>query len=294
MKNRKKLVYLMTAMFVLVIVVAELALMKQERFSFAVEVITEGGSETVKPWYQEEEGCYYVFLPSYADPDQAKLVTNFLNPLWIQGEKVKAGMACGAFSFNEKLEIRYGTPEETQTGTIYFCKSGNVPTLYIDTASGTMDFIHEQKGNTESAKLRLYMPDGELDINTRIQSISGRGNSTWHYSPKKPYSLELTQRVDLLGMGSAKKWILLANYFDTSNMGNKMCFDFAAAAGCAYTPECQWADLYLNGSYAGLYLLSERNEVDHQRVDIPRENSFLISKAVQWQAEKSKLRIVYL
>ena len=70
-------------------------------------------------------------------------------------------------------------------------------------------------------------------------------------------------------MGAAKKWILLANAFDASNINNKMAYDFAAKAGCAYTPECRWVDLYLNGAYTGLYLLSERNEVDSQRVDIP-------------------------
>ena len=36
-------------------------------------------------------------------------------------------------------------------------------------------------------------------------------------------------------------------------------------------------DLYLNGNYAGLYLLSERNEVESQRVDIGETDSFLLS-----------------
>ena len=27
--------------------------------------------------------------------------------------------------------------------------------------------------------------------------------------------------------------------------------------GPPYTPECRWVDLYLNGEYAGLYLLTE-------------------------------------
>ena len=284
MKNRKKLVYLMTAMFVLVIVVAELALMKQERFSFAVEVTAGDGTETLKPWYQEEEGCYYVFLPSYADPNQTEMVINVLNPSWIQGQKVNEGTVCGEFDFNKVLELRYKMWGETHIETIFFCQSGNVPTLYIDTASGAMDYIHEYKGNAEPGRFRLYTTDGERNCDVRIDAISGRGNSTWG-PRKKPYSVELTQSTDLLGMGSARKWILLANGYDSTNLGNKMCLDFAAAAGCAYTPECQWVDLYLNGSYAGPYVLSERNEVDPQRVDIPKESSFLISTTSQWQAE---------
>ena len=284
MKNRKKLVYLMTAMFVLVIVVAELALMKQERFSFTVEVTAEDGTEILKPWYYEKRNRYHVFLPGYADPNQAKLVTNYQTDLWIQGAQVKKNTVCGMFPFGEMLDIRYDMRGETWEGEVVFHQSGNVPTLYIDTASGSMDYIHEEKGNTEPAEFRLYTPDGELGSNVQIRTISGRGNSTWSL-PKKPYSLELNQDEDLLGMGSAKKWILLANYYDYSNIGNKMSFDFAAGAGCAYTPQCQWVDLYLNGSYAGLYVLSERNEVDPQRVDIPKENSFLISTTLQWRSE---------
>lgn len=284
MKNRKTPVYLMTAMFVLLIVATELWMMKQEHFSFTVEVTTGDGTETLRPWYQEEEGCYYVFLPSYADPNQAKLVSNNLSLLRIQGKRVKWNTVCGAFPFNEMLDIRRHLLGEDQVGTIIFYQSANIPALHIDTASGTMDYIHEKKGNEESARLHLYLPDGELDCKARINAIYGRGNSTWG-PQKKPYSLELTQSEDLLGMGSAKKWVLLANYFDPSNMGNKISFDFAAAAGCVYTPQCQWVDLYLNGNYAGLYVLSERNEVDSQRVDIPEENSFLISITGPWQAE---------
>lgn len=278
------LVYFMTAIFVLVIVVAELALMRQERVLFAVEVTTGDDTEILKPWYYEKRSRYHVFLPGYVDPNQAKLVTNYQTDLWIQGAQVKKNTVCGMFPFGEMLDIRYDRWGETWEGEVVFHQSGNVPTLYIDTASGSMDYIHEQKGNTESAKLRLYTPNGELDSKAQVRAISGRGNSTWSL-PKKPYSVELDQRVDLLGMGSAKKWILLANYYDYSNIGNKMSFDFAAGAGCAYTPQCQWVDLYLNGSYAGLYVLSERNEVDPQRVDIPKENSFLISTTLQWRSE---------
>lgn len=281
MKGRKTAVYLMTVLLVLVMITIELILVKQEGLSFSVEVTTADGIETVKPVYQY--GCYYVFLPSYANLNQARLVKSPLIPARIEGEWVPFDAVCGSYPLNVAMPIAYYLPGEIREDLIIFCQSGNVPTLHINTASGNMDYIHEEKGNAESGRLRLYTPEGVLVSNTQIQTIYGRGNSTW-FQPKKPYSLELTQSSDLLGMGSAKKWILLANYLDPTNMGNKMSFDLAAAAGCAYTPECQWVDLYLNGSYAGLYVLSERNEVDSQRIDISKENSFLISKEVQWQS----------
>ena len=275
MKGRKTAVYLMTVLLVFVIAIVELYMMWEEGFSLSVNVTTADHSETIESW--SHDGCYYVFLPSYADPQQTHLVVNPFIQVRIQDKKVGTQTVCADFPFNEALPIVYHAFGKTREKTIYFCQSGNVPTLYIDTASGTMDYIHEEKGNAESGNLRLYTSEGTLDCSAQIESINGRGNATWN-EPKRPYSLELAQRKDLLGMGEARKWILLANYFDDTNLRNKMCYDFAAAAGCAYTPECQWVDLYLNGSYAGLYVISERNEVDPQRVAIPKDNGFLVSK----------------
>ena len=275
MRRNKTIVQIMTVLLLLAIALTELILMQRENFPFSVTVTTEGGSETIDCW--RKDGCYYVFLPSCADPEQAVLTVNPLFPVSIDGRRIRNGENCGMFPFLEELPIVCKKWGKTYEDRVYFCQSANLPSLYIDTASGSMEYIHAEKGNAESGKLRLYSPEGSLDCSADIREFNGRGNSTWTESEKKPYSLELSRKADLLGMGAAKKWILLANAFDASNINNKMAYDFAAKAGCAYTPECRWVDLYLNGAYTGLYLLSERNEVDSQRVDIPENGSFLIS-----------------
>lgn len=269
MRKSKIAVCFMTALLLSVAAASEL--IQREHFPLSVTI---AGTETIDCW--RKDGCYYVFLPGYADGSQAKLVTNPLFPVSIDGQKVGKDTVCADFPLGQRLPIVYSKWGKAHEAQVLFCQSGNLPTLYIDTASGSMDYIHKEKGNAESGKLRLYRDDGTLDCDAQISAINGRGNATWA-AEKKPYSLELTQKADLLGMGKAKKWILLANYYDDSNISNKLSFDFAAEVGCAYTPECQWVDLYLNGNYAGLYLLSERNEVDSQRVDIEENGSFLLS-----------------
>lgn len=273
MRKSKIAVCFMTALLLSVAAASEL--IQREHFPLSVTI---AGTETIDCW--RKDGCYYVFLPGYADGSQAKLVTNPLFPVSIDGQKVGKDTVCADFPLGQRLPIVYSKWGKAHEAQVLFCQSGNLPTLYIDTASGSMDYIHEKKGNAESGKLRLYTSEGELDSDAQIQTIKGRGNGSWE-PDKKPYSLELTQKADLLGMGKAKKWILLANYYDDSNISNKMCYEFAAAVGCAYTPECQWVDLYLNGNYAGLYLLSERNEVDPQRVDIEENGSFLLSMELE-------------
>ena len=276
MRNHRIIVVFMT---LLLLLTAAAAMYGQERLDdtlFSVVVTMDGRSETIQFWEQDET-CY-VFLPSSATPPaRCELFINPRFPVWIAEERVHSGTVCAQFPFSEELPLYYRKWGIDYGKSVCFYQSTNVPALFIDTASGSMDYIHKEKGNAESGKLRLYRQDGALDCEAQIRSINGRGNSTWTL-PKKPYSLELAQKEDLLDMGAAKKWILLTNGVDKTHMGNKMCYDLAAKAGCAYSPECRWVDLYLNGNYAGLYLLCERNEVDPQRVDIPKEGSFLISK----------------
>ena len=70
--------------------------------------------------------------------------------------------------------------------------------------------------------MRLYTADGKLDAEAVVESLQGRGNSTWLWREKKPYSLRLSGETDLLGMGQASNWILLADAFDLSLLNNKL------------------------------------------------------------------------
>ena len=279
MRNSRMIVVFMTLLLSLTVAAVMYCQERLDDTLFSVIVTMDGRSETIKYW--ELDDTCYVILPSGADPEQCALSINPKFPVWIAEERVHSGTVCAEFPFSEELPLYYRKWGTDYGQSVCFYQSANVPALFIDTASGSMDYIHKEKGNAESGKLRLYRQDGTLDCDAQISAINGRGNSTWT-AHKKPYSLELAQKEDILDMGEAKKWILLANAFDKTHMGNKMCYDLAAKAGCAYSPECQWVELYLNGNYAGLYLLCERNEVDSQRVDIPKEGSFLISK--EWPA----------
>ena len=71
--------------------------------------------------------------------------------------------------------------------------------------------------------------------------------------------------------------MLFANYSDPTHLRNKIVYDLADTLGMAYTPGCQWTELYINGEYMGLYLLSERNELHPQRVNVTQEDRFLAS-----------------
>lgn len=247
-----------------------------EKVLFSVEVTSEYGQERIESW-RSDEAEFFVFLPSYADLAKTKLYQNRPGEVTIDGEPIINGMTCEIFQWNTPYELTCRVAGEFPETRITFMKSDNIPTMYIDTRSGNMDYIHKKKGNEETGKVRLYTEEGKIDYTGNLDKISGRGNATWNDSLKKPYNIILQKPGDLLEMGTAQKWILLANALDDTHLRNKIVLDFAKAIDLAYSPQGEWVDLYLNGEYAGLYLLCERNEVHPQRVDLSTSGSFLAS-----------------
>ncbi|MBV9879825.1 MAG: CotH kinase family protein [Gemmatirosa sp.] len=99
--------------------------------------------------------------------------------------------------------------------------------------------------------------------------IKGHGNSTWVLFPKKPYHLKLASSAPMLAMPANKHWILLANYADKTLLRNAMAFDLSRRLSFAYTPRYEDVDVYVNGSYEGVYELAEHVRVAPDRVNVP-------------------------
>ena len=69
-------------------------------------------------------------------------------------------------------------------------------------------------------------------------------------------------------MERSRTWLLISNHHDVSLLRNRIVYDMANYVGMAYTPECEFADLYMNGKYMGSYLLTEKIQVGDGRVEI--------------------------
>lgn len=243
---------------------------------FVVSLQSGSQTERIKPW-KDEQGEWYVFLPGYAQMENLRVKLNTDTDVLVNGIPLFDDMSCHELACGIPYDMEYavfGSKNKTQ---ITFLRSSAVAAMFLDTASGDMGYVHEKKGNEENGAVRLYTEHGTVDCVTDSLTIKGRGNVTWTASEKKPYTITLEQGADLLRMGKAQKWILLANSYDYAHLRNKLVYDFAAEIGLPYSPQSRWVDLYLNGAYAGLYLLSEKNEVHPERVDIDPDGSFLVS-----------------
>ncbi len=235
--------------------------------AFSFTLANQGYSESISCFRSDEDNLLYVFLPSYAELSQLEVKLNTREEIYLGSVLLADGTLCDSFELNTPYDLTFSDRTLKKDFQLEFVRSGGVAALYIQTESGSMKDIHADADYRESGRLQLFDADGELNYSDTLDSIGGRGFSSW-VNPKKPYNITLSKRGDLLGMGSAWKWVLIANAYDKTNLRDKIVYETAAQVGLAGSPECEFVDLYLNGNYAGLYLLSEKVEIDSERVDI--------------------------
>lgn len=95
--------------------------------------------------------------------------------------------------------------------------------------------------------------------------------------PKKSYKVEFIQKQSLLGMPKDRDWALIANYADKTLIRNFIAYNLSSKLGTFYTPRCEFAELYVNAEYLGVYLLTETIKIEPSRVNIPKnEGSYII------------------
>ena len=167
--------------------------------------------------------------------------------------------------------------EEAETPT--YTAPTNLPAMYVNLEN---NFPQENidKENWVPASISLVGAEGYDDLIEVAGNMKGRGNYSWS-AEKKPYGLKFNKKTDLLGMGKAKKWVLIANYWDKTMLRNYITLTLAADMGLKYTTEVRFIDLYVNGVYRGNYLLTEKVEIGKERVNIDDENGGVLFEIEQ-------------
>lgn len=232
-----------------------------------VTVHTAQSDNTVELWRDETAGISWFFLPSCVRHHRIRLDDSGMDSVRVDGKLVEQGDVW-TWEEGRTYEIRI-TDEayETQVYDVAFMRSENIPAIFINTASGSMAYLEEDKEHEEAGDICVVREDGSTEYRSTLEKISGRGNSTWEYA-KKPYTIKLSAEFPLCGLDSGKRWRLLALWREGSKLDNKIAMDMAEELGLSYSAQGTWIDLYLNGQYAGIYLLAESVSVDQGRVDI--------------------------
>ncbi len=147
----------------------------------------------------------------------------------------------------------------------YDVETNGLPVIVINTLNAAPI---TDKENYVTCTVSVVNADEEYCFIDSSAGIRLRGNTTFYY-PKKPYRIKFDTKTSLFGLDQNKSWVLLAMYQDFSNIKDYSAFAFADAIGTtAFVPNAIHVEVYLNGSYIGLYLLTDQVDENAGRTGV--------------------------
>lgn len=163
------------------------------------------------------------------------------------------------FSFGGRLQF---------SGFINFFFTGDLPSIHITVPEADINRINEENPEEKHEKfhtagvVRVIDSKGKLDTESDMD-MARRGNTSFLHMDVKPYNLNLSHPESILGMKTGRKYALKANSYDMNHiLRNEAAFDLARETGMPVTCDSRYADLYINGMYNGVYLLTNRIKGD--------------------------------
>lgn len=120
---------------------------------------------------------------------------------------------------------------------------------------------------------RLNTPSLEPDIDSDIQ-IRVRGNSSRTFD-KTGYLLKFTDKDgqaksrSVMGMEKSDTWVLHAPYLDKTLMRNYMWYNLSGQI-MEWAPDVRYCEVFLNGTYQGIYVMTEQISVDEGRIEVTK------------------------
>lgn len=130
------------------------------------------------------------------------------------------------------------------------------------------------------SSITITNTEEDYELTAISAEFKGRGNGSWVDSgDKKGYRIKFFKKQSLFGEEKSKHWVILAsaNFNDVSLSKTKMSFDIGKNIldNIEYTTSTNWAEIYVNGLYRGVYTVAEQVRVDEGRVDVESEYGVL-------------------
>lgn len=130
-------------------------------------------------------------------------------------------------------------------------------------------YVNDQTTNhlSDSTNPTCLNYDGHIGIETR--------GSTSQFSEKKSYGLETrhadgtNNNVSLMGLPKENDWVLNSIYSDPCYLRDCLTYTLGRRTG-HYAPRTHYCEVFVNGDYRGLYMLTEKIKIDRHRVDIAK------------------------
>lgn len=140
-------------------------------------------------------------------------------------------------------------------------------------ASWTPGYVMPPEPYYEECTISVKDKNGNVTLSDVKGKVKVRGNWTSVYQ-KKPLKINFKKKQSMIGLNNnaeMKNWLLLAEYKDASMLRDKAAFSLAKGiyeSEGLYTADSDFAEVNVNGEYQGLYLLTEMQQINPNRVNI--------------------------
>ena len=245
----------------------------------------------LKAYKNTTEKTFYICLPAKADLSRVTFMVEHYNG-------TTSGPYTVDFSDEEISDNEYAVGN-TSTYSIKAVQSDRPAVfLLVDETYGTIDAMNsssdhsvytygdmilsvtEDMARANGWTTRYESVDLDSNVHCSIE-MRGRGNGTWGKA-KLAYQFELEGNMDLLGLGQADTYVLLANYNDASLMRNQIGLWLGQEIGMDFTSNYVQVDVYMNDSYLGMYMLAEKCEIATNRIEIDKNEDYLYEVAQKY------------
>lgn len=232
---------------------------EKEILSFAVEAT--GGSPLV--W--QVEGNTAFLAVSYLTKDSV-----------LENAKVQITMDDGS-TVTETMDLTagvrsYAVTDDSGGQRVYKIITErityNLPVFYID-IEGNKEVTSRENYLSATLRIDTETAAGNFPaMETSEMLIRGRGHYSWNFN-KKPYKIRFEKKTSVLGLNASKNWVLLANYVDRSLIQNYVAMEMGKVMTNIDYHSTQYpVDVFVNGSYRGVYTFGEQLEAKEERIDL--------------------------
>ncbi|MBQ3815396.1 MAG: CotH kinase family protein, partial [Clostridia bacterium] len=181
-------------------------------------------------------------------------------------------------------------------------QGGTLAAFYIDLKDGDESLlrINSSQRTVETGEIMVVEPDGSVTFDGALTRMKGHGLTSYEASrrvnTKNSYNINLGEKAELIeGAGRSKKWSLLRirtwGEYDATGLSYVTAFSsYNALVKDAYFNLCsRFVDVYINGDYRGVYVLTERMDINGSMTvtDLEEKTTMPSTKTAQISNKKS-------
>lgn len=236
-----------------------------------VRFLTGGDAYAYTTFYApalEQNGNDDRTLGVYISGNEARVTYSHLSAIRIGDTTYHRGDTLKGILSGEVVNVTLlgsgGEIIDERPARFYF--ASGIPTMYVQIRTGDIDQITYDKSVEGTIIYELVDTDGSVD-SASTAVITARGNNN-NSVDKKSYNITLDDAASLLDMQAASKWALRATALDHTMLMDKIALDTSKSLGIPYAMDCEHINLYIDGEYEGVYLLTQRPKTNGGSVDV--------------------------